>query len=61
MILTFSRNTSLNLNEEKEEEDKKKQDFCEWFAYKYIFHILFAFVALESYLSYNELKYMLLL
>ena len=60
MILTFSRSTSLNLNEEKEE-DKRKQDFCEWFAYKYRFHILFAFVAVESYLSYNELKYMLLL
>jgi len=60
MILTFSKNTSLSLNEEKEE-DKKKQDFCEWFAYKYRFQILFAFVALETYLSYNELKYMLLL
>jgi len=61
MILTFSRNLKEENKEEHKEEEKKKQDLCEWFAYKYRFHILFAFVALETYLSYNELKYMLLL
>jgi|LakMenEpi03Aug12_release.lakeMendotaPanAssembly.Ray.scaffolds.fasta_scaffold129532_3 hypothetical protein len=61
MILTFSRNLKEEKEEEHKEEEKKKQDFCEWFAYKYRFQILFAFFAANAYLSYNELKYMLLL
>jgi hypothetical protein len=45
--------------EDEEEEDKYKyeerQDFCEWFAYKYKFEILFAFLAANAFLSFSFL------